>query len=107
MVRGARSVFTREFLHRRTAATAVAATAVAARPIFIVGLPRSGSTLVEQILASHPSVEGLGELFDMERLLLEFTAGSGARNWLEDRTSTRRTPVTNAHLVCRLLLEKN
>lgn len=78
MVRGARSVFTREFLHQRTAATAVAA-----RPIFIVGLPRSGSTLVEQILASHPGVEGLGELFDMERLLLEFTAGSGAGNWLE------------------------
>jgi predicted Zn-dependent protease len=31
-------------------------------PIFIVGLPRSGSTLVEQILASHPSVEGTMEL---------------------------------------------
>ena len=31
-------------------------------PIFIVGLPRSGSTLVEQILASHPLVEGTAEL---------------------------------------------
>ena len=31
-------------------------------PIFILGLPRSGSTLVEQILASHSSVEGGGEL---------------------------------------------
>jgi tetratricopeptide (TPR) repeat protein len=31
-------------------------------PIFIVGMPRSGSTLVEQILASHSSVEGCGEL---------------------------------------------
>jgi len=31
-------------------------------PIFIVGLPRSGSTLVEQILASHPNVEGTMEL---------------------------------------------
>lgn len=30
-------------------------------PIFIVGMPRSGSTLVEQILASHPSVLGAGE----------------------------------------------
>jgi tetratricopeptide (TPR) repeat protein len=30
-------------------------------PIFIVGMPRSGSTLIEQILASHPKVEGLGE----------------------------------------------
>ncbi len=34
-------------------------------PIFIVGLPRSGSTLVEQILASHPSVEGTMELPDL------------------------------------------
>jgi tetratricopeptide (TPR) repeat protein len=31
-------------------------------PIFIVGLPRSGSTLLEQILASHSQVEGTGEL---------------------------------------------
>jgi tetratricopeptide (TPR) repeat protein len=31
-------------------------------PIFIVGMPRSGSTLVEQILASHPAVHGAGEL---------------------------------------------
>ena len=34
-------------------------------PIFIVGLPRSGSTLVEQILASHPAVEGAMELPDV------------------------------------------
>jgi tetratricopeptide (TPR) repeat protein len=34
-------------------------------PIFIVGLPRSGSTLVEQILASHPAVEGTHELADL------------------------------------------
>jgi tetratricopeptide (TPR) repeat protein len=31
-------------------------------PIFIVGMPRSGTTLVEQILASHPNVYGAGEL---------------------------------------------
>jgi len=34
-------------------------------PIFIVGLPRSGSTLVEQILASHSAVEGTMELSDI------------------------------------------
>ncbi len=37
----------------------------AADPVFVVGLPRSGSTLVEQILASHPAVEGTMELPDV------------------------------------------
>jgi tetratricopeptide (TPR) repeat protein len=37
-------------------------------PIFIVGLPRSGSTLLEQILASHSKVEGTTELPDILRL---------------------------------------
>lgn len=32
------------------------------QPVFIVGMPRSGTTLVEQILASHPDVHGAGEL---------------------------------------------
>lgn len=32
------------------------------RPIFIVGMPRSGSTLVEQLLAAHPAVDGAGEI---------------------------------------------
>ena len=40
-------------------------------PIFIVGLPRSGSTLIEQILASHPEVEGTQELPDIQRFVLE------------------------------------
>lgn len=39
--------------------------------IFIVSLPRSGSTLVEQILASHASVEGAGELPDIPLVLAE------------------------------------
>ncbi|MFI4951010.1 MAG: sulfotransferase family protein, partial [Caulobacterales bacterium] len=38
-------------------------------PIFIVGMPRSGSTLIEQILASHPEVQGLGETAVLPRLL--------------------------------------
>jgi tetratricopeptide (TPR) repeat protein len=40
-------------------------------PIFIVGLPRSGSTLLEQILASHSRVEGTQELADIPRIALE------------------------------------
>jgi len=39
------------------------------RPIFIVGLPRSGSTLVEQILASHSQVEGTSELPTLGRIV--------------------------------------
>jgi tetratricopeptide (TPR) repeat protein len=40
-------------------------------PIFIVGLPRSGSTLLEQILASHPLVEGTQELAEVQRAVIE------------------------------------
>jgi len=40
-----------------------------ADPIFIVGLPRSGSTLLEQILASHSSVDGTKELIDIPALV--------------------------------------
>ncbi len=42
-----------------------------AAPIFVVGLPRSGSTLIEQILASHSQVEGTMELADIPRMVLE------------------------------------
>lgn len=50
-------------------------------PIFIVGMPRSGSTLIEQILASHPMVEGCGELFELQNLaarLVELDAPQSA-----------------------------
>lgn len=38
------------------------------QPVFIVGLPRSGTTLVEHIVASHPLLHGAGELPDLPRL---------------------------------------
>lgn len=50
-------LFTAEFLTQREGCGAQDDA-----PIFIVGLPRSGSTLVEQILASHPAIEGTMEL---------------------------------------------
>jgi tetratricopeptide (TPR) repeat protein len=43
-----------------------------AAPIFIVGLPRSGSTLIEQILASHPQVEGTMELPNILNMVGQF-----------------------------------
>jgi len=59
-VRRARALFTPEFLAERAGQGCPAPD-----PIFVVGLPRSGSTLVEQILASHSQVEGTQELPDI------------------------------------------
>jgi tetratricopeptide (TPR) repeat protein len=41
-------------------------------PVFIVGMPRSGTTLVEQICASHPDVHGAGELYKFARVANSF-----------------------------------
>lgn len=47
-------------------------------PIFIVGMPRSGSTLVEQILASHPQVYGAGELVNLTNVANGISDAKGA-----------------------------
>jgi len=72
-VRRSKEVFTREFF-----ATRVAAGATARDPIFIVGLPRSGSTLLEQILASHSLVEGTMELPHIPRIAREIAGRPAA-----------------------------
>jgi tetratricopeptide (TPR) repeat protein len=56
-------VFSREFLEERSGNGCDAPD-----PIFIVGLPRSGSTLIEQILASHSRVEGTAELANLSKI---------------------------------------
>lgn len=61
-----KSIYTREFL-----ATHEGAGSLAPDPIFIVGLPRSGSTLIEQILSSHSQVEGTMELHDIGQMTRE------------------------------------
>jgi tetratricopeptide (TPR) repeat protein len=58
-VRSLKRVYTARNMERRAAPRPGAPTAT---PIFIVGMPRAGSTLVEQILASHSQVEGTREL---------------------------------------------
>jgi tetratricopeptide (TPR) repeat protein len=60
--------FTAEYFSAREAAAVAPASPI---PIFIVGLPRAGSTLIEQILASHPSVEGTIELPDIPQIARE------------------------------------
>ena len=47
------------------------------RPVFIVGMPRSGTSLVEQILASHSEVHGAGELTQLTELMLSLYQSSG------------------------------
>lgn len=46
-------------------------------PVFIVGMPRSGTTLVEQIISSHPAVHGAGELGTLNALARGLAAGGG------------------------------
>ncbi len=48
------------------------------RPVFIVGMPRSGTTLVEQILASHPRVFGAGELDEISLIAADLPTQCGA-----------------------------
>jgi hypothetical protein len=71
-------------------------------PIFIVGLPRSGSTLIEQILASHSQVEGTMELADIPRLVQELQGR-------DEEGAEPRYPAVLAELSaadCRRLGEK-
>lgn len=59
-------LFTRQFLQQRWGQGCQSS-----EPIFILGMPRAGSTLVEQILASHPQVEGTQELPDIIAMVKE------------------------------------
>src|SRR5262249_3897202 len=46
-------------------------------PVFIVGMPRSGTTLIEQIIASHPKAFGAGELFDLDNIVQSLAGLNG------------------------------
>jgi len=67
------------------------------RAVFIVGMPRSGTTLVEQIIASHPSIHGAGELATLQRLVMQIgavpTAASGCG------LSPPKLPATALHRI--------
>jgi tetratricopeptide (TPR) repeat protein len=53
-------------------------------PIFIVGMPRSGTTLIEHILASDPSVMGAGELTHLQDMIAEGIAGENYPHNIEN-----------------------
>jgi tetratricopeptide (TPR) repeat protein len=70
-----RKLFTADFLASRAGSGDPAPD-----PIFIVGMPRSGSTLLEQILASHPMIEGTAELPDIHVLAKSLEPGPRFRS---------------------------
>ncbi|MCB1232397.1 MAG: sulfotransferase [Verrucomicrobiae bacterium] len=53
-------------------------------PVFIVGMPRSGTTLVEQILASHPSIVAAGELPDIRAIAGTISQYAGGASYPEN-----------------------
>jgi len=58
-----RALFTREFLDERAGQGCSSLD-----PIFVLGMPRAGSTLIEQILSSHPQIEGTHELPEIQMI---------------------------------------
>ena len=73
-------------------------------PIFIVGLPRSGSTLIEQILASHSRVEGTMELPNILNIVAQFDDMAATRDGYPE-TVRAATPSQLAALGARYLEE--
>ncbi|HET7756059.1 MAG TPA: sulfotransferase [Steroidobacteraceae bacterium] len=91
LVQRSRDLYTPEFMAARAGCGSPAAD-----PIFVVGLPRSGSTLIEQILASHSQVEGTRELTDVVGFALELSARS-------EKTAPPAYPRAVASLSCEQL----
>lgn len=86
-MRAAKALFTPQFF-----ATRLGVGCQAPDPIFIVGLPRAGSTLIEQILASHSEVEGTNELPDIMALAQRLAKGEGDQPSLYPDILARLSP---------------
>lgn len=79
-----KTIFSRDFLTKPVGASPGNQTGKT--PVFIVGMPRSGTTLIEQILASHPAVFGAGELVDLHEVI------HGAQGAIHGQPFTAWTP---------------
>ena len=75
-----------------------------AAPIFILGLPRSGSTLIEQILASHSQVEGTMELPNILNMVGQFDDLAASRDGYPETVA--RAPVEQLTALGRRYLEE-
>jgi predicted Zn-dependent protease len=79
MVSRAKAVFTQEFFEQFAGAGAPSA-----EPIFILGMQRAGSTLLEQILDCHSAIEGAGELRCVPRIVSEDVVPRCGPNYLRE-----------------------
>lgn len=65
-------------------------------PVFVIGMPRSGTTLVEQILAAHPQVHGAGEINDVQDLAFAWPRDTGTRQGFPECVEAATAPVWRA-----------
>lgn len=86
-----REIFTREFVQARKGGCQVD------RPLFIVGMPRSGTTLVEQILCSHPEIYGAGEIVDFSTAMKKI-AGTDAMLALDKLNGANLTAIGSHYI---------
>jgi tetratricopeptide (TPR) repeat protein len=81
------------------------------RPIFILGMPRSGTTLVEQILGCHPSVHAGGELQALRLVAREIAGADWAEEpypaGLDDLSLVRANALASAYLSALNAVERN
>lgn len=83
-------IYTKEFFKRREGSQDPSR-----MPTFIVGMPRSGTTLTEQILSSHPAVTGAGELKQIDRIRhqLIVEASRGGKHRRHERAVQTGSPA--------------
>jgi tetratricopeptide (TPR) repeat protein len=92
-LRRAREVYTKAFFDARAGSGALARD-----PIFVVGMPRSGSTLVEQILSSHSEVEGTMELIELLAMARKLGREGRFPELLRDMTPARARELGEDYL---------
>ncbi|MBK9161358.1 MAG: sulfotransferase [Nitrosomonadales bacterium] len=69
-------------------------------PIFVLGMPRSGTTLTEQIIASHPMVHGAGELTDLSAIAHRHVAGIPYPNYMRQINPAQLTKMGSEYVAC-------
>ncbi len=72
-------------------------TSASIQPLFIVGMPRSGTSLVEQILASHSKVHGAGELETMDTLVALILSNLPDQNVSQNKSQLSQNEIKKLH----------